>query len=339
MAEIIKKMLAAIEQDLQSKIEHERNDQNSELIAMMRYHMGWEGEMAGATGKRLRPLFTLLSTQALTSPGLSPDHWVNALHAASAIELLHNFSLIHDDIEDNSDTRRGRKTIWKIYGIPQAINTGDAMFSIAHHAMYSLLDNFPAEIVARVSEQLLRTSIDLTNGQHLDMKYESQEDLQVSDYWPMISGKTAALLSACAKIGAILSGTNETTIQRMAEFGKYLGLAFQVQDDILGIWGKEEKTGKSVASDILAHKKSYPILLSLGKRGEFFEAWQNMTFQPGQLPILAEILTKDGTYKETVNKSEDLTHQALALLDSCGLRGEVGEQLRLLSHQLLQREM
>lgn len=339
MTELIQTMLAAIENDLKYQIDSLKNDRNTEMISMMRYHMGWEGENAGPAGKRLRPLFLLLTTQALSSNDRSDDAWRQALPAATAIELIHNFSLVHDDIEDDSATRRGRPTLWKLWGIPQAINTGDAMFAIAHHAMYRLLADHPAETVSTAAEHLLSTCVALTNGQHLDMGYENREDLTVEDYWPMIGGKTAALLSACTQIGAILANAHPSLIERLSEFGRLLGLAFQVQDDILGIWGDEKKTGKSVASDILTRKKSYPILLSLNKHADFYNAWQTAPFQPEQLPELAEILRTDGTYAETAAKSHELTRQALELLEQCELHGEAGELLRGLSHQLLERSV
>lgn len=341
MADLTKDMLSAVENDLRSQVDSIRTERTSEIIEMMTYHMGWTGQGAGqiASGKRLRPLFNLLSFQALL-PETSPDlEWKKALPAATAIELIHNFSLIHDDIEDNSDKRRGRETVWKKWGIPQAINTGDAMFTLAHHAMHRLRASFPAESVLRSTDILLETCTQLTNGQFLDMSYETRDDLDVSDYWPMIEGKTAALISSSSAIGAILSGADETNIAHMALFGKYLGLAFQIQDDLLGIWGEESKTGKSAASDLLNRKKSYPILLSLSKKAAFFKAWSEGTFTPEQIPHLTQIMRDDGTYHEVKAKSLELTRISIENLSASQISGQAGELLTSITHQLLDREI
>jgi len=341
MADLSIKMLSAVEVDLKSQIDSIRTDRTNEIIEMMTYHMGWSGQGAGqnVSGKRLRPLFNLLSFQALLPNTASDDDWKKSLPSATAIELIHNFSLIHDDIEDNSDKRRGRETVWKKWGIPQAINTGDAMFSLAHHAMHRLRAAFPAENVLRSTDVLLETCTQLTNGQFLDMSYETREELTVEDYWPMIEGKTAALLSSCSTIGAILSGADEANINHMTHFGKYLGLAFQIQDDLLGIWGEETKTGKSAASDLLTRKKSYPILLSLSKKADFFDAWNKGLFVPAQIPHLTQVMRDDGTYHEVKAKSLELTRISLENLSACQITGEAGELLTTITHQLLDREI
>ncbi|MCX6068414.1 MAG: polyprenyl synthetase family protein, partial [Chloroflexi bacterium] len=216
---------------------------------------GWTGENAGpeATGKRIRPLLVLLASAA------SGGNWQSALPAAAAVELLHNFSLIHDDIQDNSDKRRGRSTVWVKWGMPQAINAGDGLFVLSNLAITDLITSYPAEIVVKAAQILHETCLDLTRGQYLDISYENRLDLGVEDYWPMISGKTAALLSSCCQIGALLGTSDESTLEAYRSFGHYLGLAFQVQDDILGIWGNEAVTGKSVASDLVKGKKSLPV--------------------------------------------------------------------------------
>ena len=135
--------------------------------------------------------------------------WQSALPAAAAVELVHNFSLVHDDIQDNSDKRRGRPTTWVKWGVPMAINVGDALFVMSNQAIIDLKENYPAEIVVKAAEILHNTCLDLTRGQFLDMSYEERMDLTVEDYWPMVSGKTAALLSACCHIGSLLGGADE----------------------------------------------------------------------------------------------------------------------------------
>ena len=220
--------------------------------------MGWTGEGAGpqAAGKRIRPLLTLLGVASIKEDykngnGDSNVNWLHAVSVAASVELIHNFSLVHDDIQDNSELRRGRKTAWVKWGAPMAINVGDALFVIANQSALDLKEHYPAEMVVRAASILNDCCLDLTRGQYLDMSYEERTDLAMDDYWPMISGKTSALLSACTQIGALLGYAQDEQIELYRLFGYHLGLAFQVQDDILGIWGDEALTGKSTASDLV----------------------------------------------------------------------------------------
>ena len=262
-------MLPAIESELQHQIARLDEPRTRPFYDMLTYHMGWTGEGAGpeATGKRIRPLMVLLTIAACET------EWLCAIPAAAAVELVHNFSLVHDDIQDNSDKRRGRTTAWKIWGMPIAINAGDALFVLSNQAIMDLSTNYTAETVVKAATVLHNTCLDLTRGQFLDMSYEKRNDLGVEDYWPMIAGKTAALLSACCHIGSILGGVDESKQDAYRSFGHAVGLAFQVQDDILGIWGDEAITGKSAASDLLEGKKSLPVLHGLSHGGKFAERW------------------------------------------------------------------
>src|ERR1051325_956212 len=258
----LKPLLSQIEMELQKQVSRLDTPHTTAFHEMLTYHMGWTGEGAGpeATGKRIRPVLVLLCSAAYNSASSGAlggvNTWHSALPAAAAVELVHNFSLVHDDIQDNSDKRRGRPTTWVKWGAPMAINVGDALFVISNQAIIDLKENYPAEVVVRSAEILNNTCLDLTRGQFLDMSYEERLDLGEDDYWPMVAGKTAALLSACCHIGALLGGANESAQEAYRSFGHYLGLAFQAQDDILGVWGDEVLTGKSAASDLIEGKKS-----------------------------------------------------------------------------------
>jgi geranylgeranyl diphosphate synthase type I len=232
----LKPLLSSIEAELQRQISRLDAPRTKPFHEMLTYHMGWTGEGAGpeATGKRIRPLLLLLTCLASSGGEAAVETWQSALPGAAAVELVHNFSLVHDDIQDNSDKRRGRPTSWVKWGMPMAINVGDALFVMSNQAIVELKEKYPAEIVVRAAEILHNTCLDLTRGQFLDMSYEERSDLSVEDYWPMISGKTAALLSAACHIGALLGGGDEGKQDAYRAFGHYLGLAFQVQDDILG---------------------------------------------------------------------------------------------------------
>jgi geranylgeranyl diphosphate synthase, type I len=329
----LKPLLSSIEAELQRQISRLDAPRTKPFHGMLTYHMGWTGEGAGpeATGKRIRPLLVLLSTSAC-----GPD-WQSALPAAAAVELVHNFSLVHDDIQDNSEKRRGRPTTWVKWGMPMAINVGDALFVMSNQAIVDLKENYAAEIVVEAAEILHNTCLDLTRGQFLDMSYEERNDLAVEDYWPMIAGKTAALLSACCHIGALLGGGDEAKQDAYRAFGHYLGLAFQVQDDILGIWGNEALTGKSAASDLIEGKNSLPVLAGLGAKGKFAARWKQGPIRADEVQELARLLASEGGYETATDAAKQMTDLALTSLREADPQGEAGDALFELADRLLKR--
>jgi geranylgeranyl diphosphate synthase type I len=329
-----KTLLSSIELELQKQVSRLDQPRTKPFHEMLTYHMGWTGEGAGpeATGKRIRPLMVLLTTAA------SGGDWNKALPAAAAVELVHNFSLVHDDIQDNSPKRRGRDTAWVKWGAPMAINAGDALFVISNQAIIDLKNNYPAEIVLHAAEILHNTCLDLTRGQFMDMSYEERTDLTTDDYWPMIAGKTAALLSACCHIGAVLSGADEAKQDAYRSFGQYLGLAFQVQDDILGIWGNEAVTGKSVASDLVEGKNSLPVLAGLSANKKFAERWRQGPVHAYEVEELAKLLATEGGYETAHEASRQMTDLALLNLREADPQGDAGDALFELSEKLLKRE-
>ena len=328
-----KPLFDAIEFELQRHISRFDTPRTKPFHEMLTYHMGWTGEGAGpeATGKRIRPLLVLLSTAACEAD------WHSALPAAAAVELVHNFSLVHDDIQDNSEKRRGRSTTWVKWGMPMAINVGDALFVMSNQAIMDLKRTYPAEIVIRGAEILHNTCLELTRGQFLDMSYEERNDLAVEDYWPMISGKTAALLSACCHIGALLGGAEEARQESYRAFGHYLGLAFQVQDDILGIWGDESLTGKSAASDLVEGKNSLPVLAGLGANGKFAARWKQGPIEADGVQELARLLASEGGYEAATDAANQMTDLALMSLREADPQGEAGDALFELADKLLKR--
>ncbi len=328
------RLLPSIEAELQRQVKRLDEPRYTPFHEMLTYHMGWTGEGAGpeASGKRIRPLLVLLACEA------AGREWPCATPAAAAVELIHNFSLVHDDIQDNSDRRRGRRTVWVKWGMPLGINVGDALFVIANQALLDLSACHPAEAVLRAGRVFQQTCLDLTKGQYLDMSYEERGDVGEEDYWPMVAGKTAALLSACTQIGAILGRAGEEAEAEYRDFGRYLGLAFQVQDDILGIWGDEAVTGKSAASDLLEKKKSLPVLYALGKRGRFAERWSQGPIRPEEVADLAEMLSREGALSHAREAADQMTEQALMALRRADPQGEAGEALFELAKKLLGRE-
>jgi len=334
-----KQLLSAIELELQKQVSRLDASPTRPFHDMLTYHMGWTGEGAGpeATGKRIRPLMVLLCAAASSAANGADETWRSALPGAAAVELVHNFSLVHDDIQDNSDKRRGRPTTWVKWGAPMAINVGDALFVLSNQAIIDLKENYPADVVLKAAEILHNTCLDLTRGQFLDMSYEKRLDLAVEDYWPMVSGKTAALLSSCCHIGALLGGADESKQDAYRSFGHYLGLAFQVQDDILGIWGDEAMTGKSAASDLLEGKKSFPVLVGLNAKGNFAARWADGPIQATEVQEYARILATEGGYKAASDASQQMTDLALLSLREADPQGEAGEALFQLTDKLLKR--
>ena len=336
-----KLLLSQVELELQRQISRLDNPRTKSFHEMLTYHMGWTGDGAGpeATGKRIRPLMVLLTCLASSETESAVETWQSALPAAAAVELVHNFSLVHDDIEDNSEKRRGRPTTWVQSGMPMAINVGDALFVISNQAIIDLKENYPAEVVVQAAQILHDACLDLTRGQFLDISYEERNDLSVDDYWPMVAGKTAALLSGCCHVGALLGGADDARQEAYRSFGHSLGLAFQVQDDILGIWGDEALTGKSAASDLLEGKKSLPVLAGLGANGKFAARWKQGPIQSAEVQELARILAGEGGYEKAMEAAKQMTDLALLSLREADPQGEAGEALFELADRLLKRNI
>ena len=307
----------------------------------MRYHLGWTDESfaptTGGAGKQLRPILCLLTCQAT---GGDPEQ---ALPAAAAIELVHNFSLVHDDIEDKSDLRRGRPTVWKVWGVPQAINAGDGLFALAHLAMQRLAARgVPPQRVLTALEILDQACLALTEGQYLDLSFETRLDVDVEQYLSMIRGKTAALFSAAAQLGPLVAGSDPASIARYRRFGQNLGLAFQIVDDILGIWGDPQVTGKPAADDIRQRKKTLPIVRALeeeqkneakGLKG----IYQQEAIDEEAVEAALRILEKLEACRYAETMANDYYQQALAELNATGVENEAQDDLRELAAFLVER--
>jgi geranylgeranyl diphosphate synthase type I len=247
------------------------------FYGQMLYHLGWvDSNFAPTTanpGKLLRPTLLLLAYEASGAWGLAgeaagpstqtEDYLRRAVFAAAAIELTHNCTLIHDDIEDGDAERRHRPTIWSVWGIPQAINTGDGMFTLARLVLWKVLDEgVEEELAARLGALLDRTCLAIFEGQYLDMSFEQRLDISISMYLNMICHKTAALMACAVEMGGHLGTRDTETVSSLRRFGWTLGTAFQVRDDLLGIWDTSE-LGKSPAGDLYRRKKTLPVIHAL----------------------------------------------------------------------------
>lgn len=237
------------------------------LYGMMRYHLGWATPNFAPDrangGKRVRPLVCLLCCAAAGGDA------ARAVPAAAAIELVHNFTLVHDDIQDNSAYRRHRRTAWSIWGLAQGINIGDGMHAIAHQVLLGLQSRgVSAGDVLDLMAGFDATVLRICEGQFLDIGFEGRWDLTTSDYLDMIGGKTAAIFGYAARAGALLAGANPARVASYERFGTAIGLGFQIRDDLLGIWGDPAVTGKDAADDIRRRKKSLPIIMLHERAGE-----------------------------------------------------------------------
>lgn len=326
-------MLPAIEDELAAALSFTRNAPVEDLYGILAYHMGWEGEEAGSEtrGKRIRPLLVTLTSAA------AGGDWQASLPAAAAVELVHNFSLIHDDIEDNSPMRRGRETVWKRWGIPLAINAGDTLFTLAHLALLRLEKTCSPGVVVQAAKLLQTTCLKLTQGQHLDIAYQNQSQLDLDSYWVMVGGKTAALLAACAGLGAMAAGAAEEARACYQDFGYALGLAFQVQDDFLGIWGSQAQTGKSTTSDLVSGKKTLPILYGIQKQALFYERWKQGDIQPEEACAMSSLLEQDGAKEYTTLAANQWTNKALRALEQAQPIEPAAQALFELANDMLHR--
>jgi len=336
---------------------HTADPRHASLFGMLRYHMGWTdasfNPCQARTGKRVRPVLCLLACEACGGD------WEQALPAAAAIELLHNFSLIHDDIEDRDETRRGRPTVWSLWGEAQGINAGDTMLALAQLALLRLSERtVPATTVVAALRLLNRTCVALTGGQYLDIGFESRSPLQhtvsIADYLAMIEGKTGALVACACEMGALIatdpdpaagSGHSPSTgsgrsarREHLRSFGHHLGLAFQMRDDVLGIWGDPALTGKPVGADIARRKRSLPILHGLERSAELRALLAQETLSAADVHRATELLQGTDSREYAEQLAQEHHAQALAALEETNLQGPAAQALRELAQRLFSRE-
>lgn len=289
---------------------------------MSRYHLGWIGDAAAnGAGKRLRPLLLARVTEALGAPV------ARALPAAAAVELLHNFTLVHDDIQDQSAFRRHRETVWRRWGTAQSINVGDALYAIAHEAVWALAEPpaaVPAHTILELTRDFDRTALRIVEGQYLDLANEGHWDGDESLYIATITGKTASLMAFCCRAGARLADAEPAAVLALSEFGLALGLAFQIQDDILGIWGASSSTGKPEAADLRRRKRSLPIVIldkcaDSATRAELRRLYAGPEVDGGAVARMLELLDRAGVRNQCEGYVTRYHDVARASLDSLGL--------------------
>ena len=299
LPEMFARYKAPVERELQRAVP---SAEASAAYLLLRYHLGWAdrdgvpADSAAAQGKALRPTLCLFACNALT------DDYARALPAAAALELVHNFSLLHDDIQDGDLERRHQPTAWHLWGIPRALAAGNAMQCTGDLALLATeRGGVPPATVLQVSQILTSSYLEMIQGQCLDLAFEGRTDITTGEYLYMIACKTGALIRCGVEIGAMLGTTDQTAVRAFARFGEGLGQAFQIRDDYLGIWGDEATLGKATGNDIRRRKKSYPVVFALEKAGG------------GALNTLHRIYAQE-------RLQEDDVEQVLSVLDEVGAR-------------------
>jgi len=279
-----------------------------ELFDIIRYHMGPEG------GKMARAVLCLASCRAVGGEVLQ------ALPAACALELLHNFSLIHDDIEDGSPTRRGRPALWKVYGEAQAINAADALFALAYLSFLRLEErNFPAEVIVKGHHLLNMTCLRMCRGQYLDLAWEKEAAVSRGEYLAMAGEKTGALFECSLALGAMLGGAPEGLARELGRCGYFAGIAFQIQDDALGFLQEDTE---EISLELARHKKSFPIVCALERedlRGKVFKLHREAHPKPEDVSRLLCLLKENGVLEEALAVAEEYYRRAEEELAGLGL--------------------
>ncbi|MGD2142864.1 MAG: polyprenyl synthetase family protein [Anaerolineae bacterium] len=328
--------LPALEDEMRAIVPSPQG-RHGELFGMLRYHLGWVDARFqpcdARSGKRVRPLLCLLACQGCGGS------WQRALPAAAAIELLHNFTLIHDDIEDQDDRRRGRRTVWSLWGEAQGINAGDTLFALSQLALLRLRERSVSPTVVACAAHLFNeTCVSLTGGQYLDIGFESRDEVSVKDYLAMIEGKTAALVGCSCAMGALVAGAPNTQREHLRSFGRHSGLAFQMLDDILGIWGDPNVTGKPVGADLARRKKTLPLLHGLERSSELRSLMARERLSAGDCQRATELLEEAGSRDYADGLARHHHDEALGALERAELAGSAGQALRELANRLLSRE-
>ena len=292
-----------------------------DFYGQIEYHLGWRHpDLSPAKrhpGKLFRPALLLLGCDLAAARAGVAARERDALArtvvpAAVCVELIHNFSLVHDDIEDGDEERRHRPTLWKLWGLPQAINTGDGIFAIARAALWRLADEeVDPRVLVRLAALVDRTCVELCEGQYLDMSYEGRLDVTETMYLDMIGRKTASLMACSLEMGGRLGARGDEEVAgHLARFGRALGLAFQLRDDLLGIWAAEDELGKTPAGDLRRKKMSLPVIYAL------------------EHAVAADQETLRRIYGAPGEASEEQIGEALGVLQHAGARERVLEVLR-----------
>jgi geranylgeranyl diphosphate synthase type I len=329
-------MVAEVEAEMTAILDEHRGPAQP-LYEMLAYHLGIDNG-DGTGGKRIRPLLGLLVYRALGGD------YRRALPGAAAVELGHNFSLVHDDIQDGDRERRFRPTLWARWGVPQAINAGDALFALSRLALYRLAarEDDPDAPDERQVLDLMKiydqTCLALCEGQYLDISFEGRLDVTVEEYLGMIELKTASLMAAGVEAAAILASRDPEVIARLRRFGDRLGLAFQMADDVKGAFWQESASGKAEAGDLRRRKKTMPVIWALNHASDADQARLRELFgpEPGDRQLTDDevreavaILQRSGARDTTLAEARRYRDEAIGELETIPLEPDAKRDLVL----------
>lgn len=277
------------------------------LQEMIYYALGFcnDGSLLSG-GKRLRPLFSCLTC------GIVSNNYKNALLYGAALEMLHNYTLVHDDIEDNSDTRHNRPALWKKYGLPLALNAGDLLYEISLSAAAEADETSGKSGLRR----MMKMSEYLFLGQHRDISFEGRERIKKSEYLQMVRGKTSALLGCSFALGAMAGGADEKTIAEFEYAGQRIGIAFQIRDDYLGTWGKVDELGKPVSADIMDKKNTLAVIYTADKNPDFLKKWNEYDGSSERVAEFAGIMAEAGAPEFLTEQCRRYTDEAVDTLSA-----------------------
>lgn len=323
----------ALEDALKRMLPPERHPR--EMAASARYVLGWEdraGRASEARGKRTRPAICIAVCRALGGS------LTDALPGAVAVELVHNFSLVHDEIQDRDRRRHGRPTLWTLIGEAQAINAGDFLYTLALEAL--LGPEQASEASSRAASALIAAVGAMVGGQWSDLAFEGSVTVSRADYLRMVAGKTGALFGAPVEIGAIFAGSRAETVRRLGDWGRHAGLAFQIQDDYLGIWGDPASTGKSNTNDIARRKLTFPVILGLSNREARRVIEEEYAREDApDVERVTRSLEGAGAKEQSREAARAYAREASALLVEAGLRDSERNALAGVESALIERDV
>jgi geranylgeranyl diphosphate synthase type I len=309
---------------------------------MLRYYMGWvdvDGNPCEATqGKALRPTLCLFGCEAVGGSAGS------ALPAAVALEFIHNCSLVHDDIQDEDETRHHRLTLWAAWDVPRALQAGNVLRVVADRALERLLDGgMDYGQAVGIARMLTGAYLDMIEGQWLDISYEGRRDIAIDDYMVMISKKTGSLIRCSLDMGVAIGTTDEAAIRAFRSFGRSVGYAFQIRDDSLGVWGEEEATGKPVGADIRRKKNSLPIVYTMARadgadRRELERVYGKDGLDDGDVSIVLDVMERVDARGFSQRLAERHCASALDAVAGVEMAATVREEIEELVQFLLVRE-
>ncbi|MEX0800431.1 MAG: polyprenyl synthetase family protein [Dehalococcoidia bacterium] len=326
----------ALDGTLRSLLTSRDPDRSGLLYRMLRYHLGWEDAEGrpseGDGGKALRPTLCLLACEA------TGGDWRKALPAAAAVELTHNFSLVHDDIQDRDPERRHRPSVWAVWGEAQAINAGDALAGLARLAVLELrAEGLTEGGVIEAARALDEATLEMVEGQTLDLSFEDRLDVSEAEYLAMVEKKTGALFGCALRLGGLAGSDDGRIAAVLGELGRRLGVAFQIRDDVLGVWGEPASTGKARATDVWNRKKSLPVVYALSRAegGELRRVYAKAELSGDDVEAALAALDSAGARQYCEAALTERRQQALAALDGVELQAGPARELREVVEYLL----